>query len=457
MKFYSNKFLISFLILTVLFYNFSVKVVEAKGVLNVVTTIVAVVVLVVIAINCPPCVAPLASFGAFSIASGVFLGGLVLCQVGINTPQWYGCNKGGSSSSSGTPGSPTLTSQTATPIVQNSCTTGFILNYETIDALQYGIYRNGNLISQGFLGEERRSQCWGNLDENGQNTDSSCVAEEEPFYNEDGQPFYKYTYNEDGSVASKKGNVKYYKTEYFNYPSPHTSNFSYTDSGLAPNKDYKYDIILLDRNGTQYRYPEMTAYTECIKLDLKADGRDGPLNMNVAYNYTNLTWETMAATSCVASGDWSGNKGPASGKEELSRDKLPRGTSNPGKGKTYNYSMSCQYPKDKTLSDSVSVTIFKYPDCVFAADPAVIEILPATSTLSWDCRYIGGTDTEGSDSCSINQGIGSVNSIKGSVSVRPSQETTYTLTCSTIDKTSDYQASVNIGFRPRVREVIPRW
>jgi len=85
----------------------------------------------------------------------------------------------------------------------------------------------------------------------------------------------------------------------------------------------------------------------------------------------------------------------------------------------------------------------------------VIEVLPATSTLSWDCRYYGGAPDEGSDSCSIDQGIGSVNSLKDSVSVRPSQETTYTHICSTIDKTSDYQASVNIGFRPRVKEIIP--
>ena len=186
----------------------------------------------------------------------------------------------------------------------------------------------------------------------------------------------------------------------------------------------------------------MNAYTECIKLDLKVNGSDEPSTVKVASNYVTLNWITEGALSCLASGDWSGSKGPATGQEELG--KIARGTSNPGSGKQYNYSMSCNYPKDKTLSDSVSVTVFKYPECNFSADPAVIEILPATSTLSWDCRYYGGGPNEGSDSCSINQGVGSVNPIMGSTSVRPSQETTYTLTCSTIDGTSDYQASVDI-------------
>jgi len=51
MKFYSNKFLISFLILAVLFYSFSVKIAEAKGVASVFTAVLLVVV-VVAAIPC---------------------------------------------------------------------------------------------------------------------------------------------------------------------------------------------------------------------------------------------------------------------------------------------------------------------------------------------------------------------------------------------------------------------
>ena len=258
-------------------------------------------------------------------------------------------------------------------------------------------------------------------------------------------PIYEYKYDSDGNLIEKKQKVnkQICKKTYYAKPSPYNYSFSYTDnSNIEPNKDYKYELVLMDMYGKQFRYPQLNAYSECIKLDLKVNGSDEPSTVKVASNYVTLNWITEGALSCSASGDWSGSKGPATGREELG--KIARGTSNPGLGKTYNYSMTCNYPKNKTLTDSGSVTVFKYPECNFSADPAVIEVLPATSTLSWDCRYYGGGPNEGSDSCSINQGVGSVNPIMGSTSVRPSQETTYTLTCSTIDGTSDYQASVDI-------------
>jgi hypothetical protein len=361
---------------------------EAKGVANIISIIVTIVIVAVAVITQTyPLIAVVLGSTAITV-------GQIQCISGQNNAYFSSC--GDNSSQQGAAGSPTLQNQTATPIKSNeSCTTGFTLSYSVTDAYQYGIYRDGNLLSQGFLGDERKIKCI--LNEYGGPEDPACtIVEEKPFYDEYGEPYYRYTYNEDGSVASKYGIKTYYKKEYYNWPSPHTSNFSYTDSGLAPNKDYKYDIILLDKNGKQYQYPEMTGYTECIKLDLKANGSDEPSTVKVASNYVTLNWITEGALSCSASGDWSGSKGPATGREELG--KIARGTSNPGLGKTYNYSMTCQYPKDKTLTDSGSVTVFKYPECNFSADPAVIEVLPATSTLSWDCRYYGGTPDEGSDS-----------------------------------------------------------
>ena len=169
--------------------------------------------------------------------------------------------------------------------------------------------------------------------------------EEEPIgYNDDGTPYYEIVYDSDGNYIGKRGRKVYYRNEYYTWPSPYNYSFSYTDTNnIAPNKDYEYEVILLDKNGTQYRYPQLNAYSECIKLDLKINGSDGPTTANVARNYAVLDWITEGALSCSASGDWSGSKGPATGREDFG--KLPRGTSNPGKGKTYNYSMSCQYPK----------------------------------------------------------------------------------------------------------------
>ena len=349
-----------------------------------------------------------------------------------------------------------------------TCTTGYILNYETVDALRYGIYKDGNLLSQGFLGDERKTQCQIDSEtgrpldpQTGRPNESTCnIVEEEPIgYDDSGQPYWDNIYDSDGSYIGQRGRKVYYKKEYYSYPSPHTSNFSYTDTNVEPNKDIKYDIILLDRKGTQYRYPEMSVYSECIKLELKLNSynHDWHREYWLPNNNPDISWETMAATSCVASGNWSGNKGPASGREDLGY--LPRGKSNPGKGKTYNYTLTCQYPKNKTLTDTVSTTIFRKPQCDFSANPGTIEILPATSTLKWDCLYYKPQLTEyesSADSCSIDNGIGNVDPTSGQKDVRPSQETTYTLTCSAQDGSKDYQASVKVGFKPKVREIAPR-
>ena len=101
-----------------------------------------------------------------------------------------------------------------------------------------------------------------------------------------------------------------------------------------------------------------------------------------------------------------------------------------------------------TATASLTCTALpKVPQCTFTANPASI-LLPQSSTLSWSCQY--------ADSCSIDQGIGSVSSVSGAKNVTPTQTTTYTLTCSGLDGSRSYQATVNVGFTPRLREVIPR-
>ena len=101
-----------------------------------------------------------------------------------------------------------------------------------------------------------------------------------------------------------------------------------------------------------------------------------------------------------------------------------------------------------TATASLTCTALpKVPQCTFTANPASI-LLPQSSTLSWSCQY--------ADSCSIDQGIGSVSSVSGAKNVTPTQTTTYTLTCSGLDGSRSYQATVNVGFIPRIREIIPR-
>ena len=386
MKFYSNKFLISFLILAVLFYSFSVKIAEAKGVASVFTVIAIVVVIVALSVATGG--AGLGVGATFlgvtgGAASGIALGtaalisitaitiGQIACLSGANNPMFTGCGKESSSSQQGAAGSPTLQSQTATPIVQNSCTTGFILNYSVTDAYQYGIYRDGNLIKQGTL---------------------NTIVQ----------------------------------------PSPYNTSFSYTDSGLAPNTNYKYKLILTDKNGKQYQYPEMTAYTECSPHIVF----NGP-NIIEYPNSITLSWIAENVTSLTASGDWSGSKEMGTYPYKSESLSKPRGT--------YTFILSGTGPGGSD-SKQVTVQVIKIPRCTFSADPTSI-ILPQTSVLSWSCSY--------ADTCSIDQGVGSVNSISGSEEVRPSATTTYTLACDGLDGERTWQSTVNVGFTPRVREVAP--
>jgi len=58
---------------------------------------------------------------------------------------WGGCGDGGGG---GSAPEPKLNSQTAIPVmsVDGTCTTGITLNYQTVDALKYRIYRPSALM-----------------------------------------------------------------------------------------------------------------------------------------------------------------------------------------------------------------------------------------------------------------------------------------------------------------------
>jgi hypothetical protein len=153
-----------------------------------------------------------------------------------------------------------------------------------------------------------------------------------------------------------------------------------------------------------------------------------------------LSWSSSNADSCSASGDWSGAK-PTSGSETI---KSKTTTADRG---DYNYSLSCSGPGG-SASDSLSIKVIQVPRCVFTANPENI-ILPQFSTLTWECEYcIPGT-------AYINQGIGDVD-CSGSQPVRPDKTTSYILSASGWDGQRLFQADVGVGFRPVIREIIPR-
>jgi len=151
-----------------------------------------------------------------------------------------------------------------------------------------------------------------------------------------------------------------------------------------------------------------------------------------------LFWATERADSLMASGDWSGSKqsGPLPYKSETFTK--PRGS--------YTFILTASNSYGSTTSQ-VNTKVIQVPRCTFTANPTSI-ILPQSSTLSWSCQY--------ADACSIDQGIGFVNPVSGTKDVRPTETTTYTLTCDGLDGSRSYQATVNVGFTPKLREVIPR-
>jgi hypothetical protein len=122
MKFFSNKFLVSFLILAVFLYGISVRVAEAKGVATILTAVVAVVVaVVVVMVVCQVCAVAVASAIGQSAAVGLVYGGIigaslatigqVACMSGSSNPMFTGCG-GVESTNSG--------AKSASPINANS-------------------------------------------------------------------------------------------------------------------------------------------------------------------------------------------------------------------------------------------------------------------------------------------------------------------------------------------------
>jgi len=84
-------------------------------------------------------------------------------------------------------------------------------------------------------------------------------------------------------------------------------------------------------------------------VDLKANGSDGPIT---AYyqDFISLSWTSKNASSCQASGDWSGSK-PTSGQESIQLNSV----------KTYTFTITCYSSSGQSASDSVKVIVLPKP------------------------------------------------------------------------------------------------
>ncbi|MDI6603178.1 MAG: fibronectin type III domain-containing protein [Patescibacteria group bacterium] len=117
-----------------------------------------------------------------------------------------------------------------------------------------------------------------------------------------------------------------------------------TVSNLSPCTTYHYRAVA--KNSAGISYGEDKSFTTACgpQVDIKANGSDGPINLSYGSS-ANLSWTSTNANSCIASGSWSGVKGP-SGSEN---------TGSLGYG-TYTYTLTCSGSAG-SATDSVKINV----------------------------------------------------------------------------------------------------
>lgn len=144
---------------------------------------------------------------------------------------------------------------------------------------------------------------------------------------------------------------------------------------------------------------------------------------------TTLFWSTSNATSCTASGDWSGARG-VSGSETVG-----------GLQSNASFSLSCTGPGG-TVERTANVTVAPVdpPTVSLNANPASVDF-EGTTTLSWSAVN--------AQSCVASGGWSGARNTSGSATVGPLQaNTTYTLNCTGEGGTSSDSTTVTVGAAP---------
>lgn len=154
-----------------------------------------------------------------------------------------------------------------------------------------------------------------------------------------------------------------------------------------------------------------------------------------------LNWTSAHVSSCTASGAWNGSKAlvsPASGQTIFPSTDGMRGD--------HTFTLTCADDLGNEATSTKTVTVLQVPRCTFDASPNDI-IPPQRSTLSWSCQY--------ATSCSIDNGVGSVDPASGTRQVIPRETATYTMTCQGADGPRTFSDSINVTSNPRLQEVTP--
>lgn len=139
-----------------------------------------------------------------------------------------------------------------------------------------------------------------------------------------------------------------------------TGLFCATVYDLTPCTTYNYRAVAKNSAATSYG-ENKTFTTNCpVSVDLKANSSDGPITVSYKSN-VNLSWVSENASSCEASGDWSGTRA-VSGSQTVQMNEV----------KTYTFTLTCQDSAgSKTETDSVTVEVNPIPPTVITL-PAVV-------------------------------------------------------------------------------------
>ncbi|MDP3729452.1 MAG: hypothetical protein Q8R26_01700, partial [bacterium] len=161
-------------------------------------------------------------------------------------------------------------------------------------------------------------------------------------------------------------------------------------------------------------------------INLRVNGKESPATVTALTLYT-ISWTTRDADSCTASGMWDGEKTMNGSQTFYASTK-----------RTFSYTLTCKGGLG-TTRETLSVKVAELPQCTFGALPLVLDqesVFERESKLSWKCKF--------ANSCEISPNTGAIVDTFGSVRVAPINTTKYTLTCSNLDGSTDFDVTVRV-------------
>ena len=142
-----------------------------------------------------------------------------------------------------------------------------------------------------------------------------------------------------------------------------------------------------------------------------------------------LTWSTINAVACTASGGWNGSQ-------------AINGSAGVSPSISTSYTLTCFSASGVEASQTATVTVAGAPTVTIAATPATIA-QGGTATLVWS--------STSATSCTASDGWSGAKATSGSLAVLPSATTSYTLTCSSsTGALASQSATVTVGPAPSV-------